>query len=360
VKVPIVLKTGDALPAPGRLYYEVAENGIFQVRDTPLYRAVIRAALPLPGLVASKEELVINFPRLGRAMVEEVLAFFHEANRRYAGEAVVIIFYAVERGEYRLVAPPQRIPGRWYSDGRWRADYSVRYQNVPRADGFIRFGTIHSHADLPAYASGLDCDDERYEDGLHIVFGNFGSPRISVAAAFVAGGVRFEVSPADVLEAARVPGGEARRDWMAQVVREHRGGARPQRVGGKSRYDDASTCREATPAVRSWRETEGKRMLGAVTLGPDVTGGRFPRGVRADVTGDVDAAGDGDAGGEVETAGEIKTASDTSAGKPTESSDTTEAAAGAGSANATGGADPAGASVAGSRYPNGGAPGGDT
>jgi hypothetical protein len=351
VRVPIVLKTTDAVLVQGRLYYEVAENGIFQVRDTPLYRAVTRASLPLPGLVASKEELVINFPRLGHAAVEEVLAFFHEVNRRCGGEAVIIIFYAAGRGEYRLVAPPQKIPGRWHSDGRWWADYSVRYENVPRPEGFVRLGTIHSHADLPAFASGLDCEDERYEDGLHIVFGNFGSARISVAAAFVAGGVRFDVSPADVLEGARVPERNARRDWMAQVVREHRGGKRPQRAGGRSGYDDASPYGgSAAPAGRPWR-TDGRDTLGVVALEPGAIYGQLPRGMRPQAAGEAGTAGGTTAGG------------DTNAGDPGALSDPGEVAAGVGAAGgggATGGADPAGASDVGGCCPNGRAPGGDT
>ena len=221
MKFPIVLKTEPAAAPPGQLYYEVAANGVFQVRDTPLYRAVTRNYDAVPGLVPGVEELMIKFPRLPRADVEDVLAFFAEVYRGCEGEAVVVLFYCASRREYRVVAPPQTIPGRW-QHGRWRADYSVRYENVPRPDGFVRFGTIHSHSDLAAYSSGLDCDDERYEDGLHIVFGDFHRLRLSVAAAFVAGGVRFRVAPGDVLDDWRVPARSARPDWVSQVRREDR------------------------------------------------------------------------------------------------------------------------------------------
>jgi len=220
VKFPIVLKTGATAPAPGQLYYEVAENGVFQVRDTPLYRAVTRVDGPIPGLLPGAEELRIKFPRLPRAVTGDVLAFFDEVYRFWEGEAVVTLFYRADRREYRVVAPPQSIPGRWRHDGRWRADYTVRYESTPRPEGFVRFGTIHSHADLAAYSSGLDCDDERYEDGLHIVFGDFHRRPISVAAAFVAGGVRFRVAPDELLDDWRVPARPARSDWIGQVRRE--------------------------------------------------------------------------------------------------------------------------------------------
>ncbi len=284
MKIPIVLKTPAAMPAPGRLYYEVAENGIFQVRDTELYRAVTRAALPLPGLAPGREELVIHFPRLGRAAVEDVLAFFRQVHRWCGGEAVVIIFYAPEQQEYRLVAPPQRLPGRWHGDGRWWADYAVRYESVPRPEGFVRFGTIHSHADLPAYASGLDCDDERYEDGLHIVFGNFGTRRISVAAAFVAGGTRFEVSAADVLEDADVPTRGARVEWIAQVVRADKTGSRRRPAGGEPGHGGARGRNGAVPLPAG----PPGRTGGVVTGRSDTMTSLPPRVVRVEA---VEGAG---------------------------------------------------------------------
>jgi hypothetical protein len=240
MKIPIVLKTEGSTVPRERLYYEVTADGIFQVRDTPLYHAVTRAAPPVPGLLPGAEALTLRFPPIPGAAVEEALAFFEEAHRRWGGEAIVIIFYAAERCEYRLVAPPQTLPGRWYAGGRWLADYAVRYDEVPRPHGFVRFGTIHSHADLAAHASGLDCEDERYEDGLHVVFGNFGTMRISVAAAFVAGGVRFAVNPADVLAEAGVPERAARRDWMARIKREDRSVRPRARWSGDAPGDDGA------------------------------------------------------------------------------------------------------------------------
>jgi proteasome lid subunit RPN8/RPN11 len=216
---PIVLKMpGQPAPAAA-LYYEVAENGVFQVRETAVYRAVTRVDGPIPSLAAEREHVVLRFPRLPRRTVPDVLAFFAEVHRRHDGEAMVLLFYRGETREFRIGVPPQTIPGRRRFDGRWRADHAVIYGTVARPDGFVRLGTIHSHADLPAYSSGVDCADERYEDGLHIVFGDFHRRELSIAAAFAAGGVRFRLAPRDVLEPCTVPGRPARPEWMAQVRR---------------------------------------------------------------------------------------------------------------------------------------------
>ncbi len=217
---PVLIKTAACVEPATGTYYAVAENGVFQVRDTTIYRAVTRAEGPIPGLLPEREQLRLKCPRLPRRQVEDVLAFFAEVYRRYAGEAVVILFYRVATRDFHVAVPPQVLLGRRRHDGRWRADHAVQYGSVVRPEGFVRFGTIHSHADLPAYASGIDCDDEQYEDGLHVVFGDFGFRELSIAASFVANRVRFRLVPADVLEPCVVPKRPARADWLACVRRE--------------------------------------------------------------------------------------------------------------------------------------------
>ena len=81
----------------------------------------------------------------------------------------------------------------------------------------MRFGTIHSHADMLAYASHTDCRDEQFEDGLHIVFGSFKSSELSRSASFVAGGRRFPLEPDSVMERCGVPNRAAPAGWLDQV-----------------------------------------------------------------------------------------------------------------------------------------------
>ena len=88
MKFPIVLKDSPDLEPPGRLYYEVASNGVFQVKDTQTFHAVTRVTRDVPGLQPSQERLWMKFPPLPVGLVEEMLAFFGEVNERWAGEAV--------------------------------------------------------------------------------------------------------------------------------------------------------------------------------------------------------------------------------------------------------------------------------
>jgi len=242
---PVLVKTRVYVEPQAAIYYEVAENGVFQVHDAQTHRAVTRAAGPIPGLVPEYEHLRLKVPRLPRAQVEDVVAFFEEAYRRYRGEAMVMLFYHAGTRTFRIAVPSQTLPGRRRHDGRWLADHAVRYGSVERPADCVRLGTIHSHAELPAYASGDDCADEQYEDGLHVVFGSFAKPELTVSASFVSNGIRFLLEPADVLEPCGRPTRPARPDWIARVTperdvdaapasseEEHGGGKAPRRGGG--------------------------------------------------------------------------------------------------------------------------------
>lgn len=57
---PILLKTTPRLEVDERLYYEVASNGIFQVKEAPWFRAVTRVTREVPGLYPSQERLDLD------------------------------------------------------------------------------------------------------------------------------------------------------------------------------------------------------------------------------------------------------------------------------------------------------------
>lgn len=213
---PIVVKTTPECEPPGRLYYEVASNGVFQVKETDIYRSVTRVE-QIPGLCPQVERLEVRFSRLPASILEEVQAFFCDVYDRYRGEAIVVLFYEPETEEFRVVVPLQTIPGYRDWSGQWRSYLHLDYESVDRPEGFLRFGTIHSHAELAAYASATDCHDERFEDGLHVVYGHCHGSTLSRSASFVANGTRFELEPEVVLEPCRAPGRVGRADWLARV-----------------------------------------------------------------------------------------------------------------------------------------------
>lgn len=217
MKPPLLIKHPGAVPLPDPLHWIVAGNGVFQVRRGRGYRAVTRVDA-IPGLEPEQVRLEYDFPRLPAELLDPVLAFFSDVWRLHRGEAIALLFYDGSE-QFRALVPPQRISGWERTDSGWVAMHGVRYEIPPRPEGFVRFGSIHSHGDLPAYASHIDEHDERDQgDGLHVVFGNVERQTPSRSAAFVAGGVRFPLLPEGVLEPMRCRGCATPAEWLAQIT----------------------------------------------------------------------------------------------------------------------------------------------
>jgi hypothetical protein len=184
------------------LYYLVAGNGVFLVKQSTLFTSITRAQR-LAGLERQSEALALRFPRLPRALLESAYGFFKAAYAKWRGEALVFLYYTPGEELFRLGIPRQfvsrrRCCGEWVTEGR------MRYSALKRPPGFVKLGDIHSHGDRGAFFSSVDDRDDS-EDGLRIVMGRIHGDRPEVCASFVSGGTRFRLRPEQVLEPFFVP-----------------------------------------------------------------------------------------------------------------------------------------------------------
>ena len=214
--IPIYLKSETEAPADP-LYYVVAANGTFLVRKTLLFTATTTVNEVI-GLEPEAPAVALHFPKIPRAIMERVLGFFRLVYRRWDGEAVVVLFYSPERGEFLADAPPQVLQ-RFRSRDRWRTEGRVEYGAIARPDGFLKLGDVHSHGDCAAFFSRTDDRDDD-EDGLRIVVGRVDRARLDVCASFVANGCRFSLSPRDVIETSSAPFSPVAppEEWVRRVV----------------------------------------------------------------------------------------------------------------------------------------------
>ena len=197
---PIILKDGHTPEPETPIYFEAAANGVFEVRRTALFESVTRAVRGVPGLEEEHESCRLLAPRVPARIMEEATAFFCDVFRTCDGEGVVLLFYNPDTREYRMQVPRQTIPVYRTHRGQWYASLELRYEHGERPQGTVRCGSIHSHAELSAYASHTDCIDEENLDGIHAVVGHLDRDRVSVAASLTASGQRYAKSTYDLVE----------------------------------------------------------------------------------------------------------------------------------------------------------------
>lgn len=167
--------------------YIVAKEGIFLKKKL----GVMESIAPVKNIsflesVATMARMNINkIPAMSAA---KVISFFREVYQTYYGEAIVLLFYNEQTGRYRIVPPKQKV-----------TSGSLDYDRLITIEGYTMIGTIHSHAGMSAFHSGIDDDDEKTFDGLHITFGNMRDEEISVSASIIANGYRFMVEPEDYI-----------------------------------------------------------------------------------------------------------------------------------------------------------------
>jgi hypothetical protein len=180
--LPIYLKDQDFTLPEDAIYYLLTRDGLFLVKHTPFFEAVVPAT-GIPWLESQGPEVRLNAAPLPAALLLEAVAFFRAVYARFESEAVALLAWREATRTYELVVPHQTVGG-------GHCDYEVR--EFPA--GLVRLGTIHSHAGLDAFHSLRDWQDERFEDGFHLTIGNLDT-EISLSCSVVVQGFRGQVPP---------------------------------------------------------------------------------------------------------------------------------------------------------------------
>jgi hypothetical protein len=267
--IPIYFKTEKFTELASSSYYLVTELGNFLVKKTELFTSVTQAEA-LPGLHSQKESLSLRLPKLPREIVERMYGFFDAVFRMWDGEAIVFLYYSPETGGFKVEPPPQTLFRYRSFTGFWRTEMRVTYGYLPRPAGYIKLGDAHSHADLPAYFSCADDEDDK-EDGLRITMGSLDRSRPTVSASFIVNGARFTLDPEDVLEDFSAPAMPPQ-DWLERVTLKHRAFISSEKEanhnGKQERFDedqerfDEDNDRQERQESRVTRTTRTTRTAG--------------------------------------------------------------------------------------------------
>jgi len=204
--LPIYLKDQDFSPPEEPIYYLLTRQGLFLVKRTPFFQAVVPAT-GIPWLAPQEPEVHLCGPPLPANLLLQAVAFFRAVYSRHQTEAVALLAWRQAGHSYELVIPHQTVGG-------GHCDYQVR--NFPA--GLRLLGTIHSHAGLEAFHSQRDEADERHEDGFHLTVGNLDGD-LSLSCSVVVQGYRGYLPPERLISPYPIPWAEAppAEDWAGEV-----------------------------------------------------------------------------------------------------------------------------------------------
>jgi hypothetical protein len=182
---PVYLKDADFEPPGDPIHYLVTADGLFQVKENPVFRSSVRVR-GIRGLLGQKDEVHWKLPPVPGGLLQQVVGLFREVYRRHKSEAIVLLHYDPASGAYGLSVPEQYVAGG-----------HLTYVPGPTPPGRIRVGTIHSHAEADAFHSPVDDGDEEHDDGLHVTVGNLNGT-FSLSCSLVVDGRRFPLRTRDI------------------------------------------------------------------------------------------------------------------------------------------------------------------
>ena len=203
---PVYLKDEGFDTPDDPIHYLVTADGLFQVKQNPVFRSCVRVR-GIRGLLGQKDEVRWKLPPVPGALLGQVVGLFREVYRRHKSEAIVLLIYDPGVGRYEMVVPEQYVTG-----GR------LTYAPGGTPPGKIRVGTIHSHAEADAFHSPIDDWDEKHDDGLHVTVGNLNGI-FSLSCSLVVDGRRFPLRSRDIFEP--VPRESPEEIWYEALTHIH-------------------------------------------------------------------------------------------------------------------------------------------
>ncbi len=169
------------------IYYLLAQDGLYQVKRNPSFRSALKVN-GTPQLLEHQEEVQFLLPKVPALLMEEIIAFFRRVYGRLGSEAVVLLYYSTDTGQYQAKAPLQHV-----------SDSECEYEIGATPSGWQLVGTVHSHCKGPAYHSADDDEDEGEMDGLHITIGDLNG-ELSFSCSLVVDYRRVLLDSEEVME----------------------------------------------------------------------------------------------------------------------------------------------------------------
>ncbi len=184
---PIIVNDGQTPFPSDDIYYIVCKEGIYLKKRLGVMESI--APVKEISILQSIDAMAkMHIRKIPAKQSKQVVNFFKAVYAEHYAEAIVLLFYNQKTKHHKIICPFQEVSGG-----------SADYNKAISIEGYDMIGTIHSHAAMSAFHSGIDDADEKSFDGLHITFGNMRDDDISISASIVANGYRVIVDPRDYI-----------------------------------------------------------------------------------------------------------------------------------------------------------------
>lgn len=184
---PIYVHDGQHEVPDADIFYIVGKEGIFLKKKIGVMESIapVKSISTLNSVKSAAQMHIAQIPAI---TCGKILDFFKKVHAEYRAEAIVLLFYDETTNKYKIYAPVQQVSAA-----------ALDYDRNVVIEGHTMIGTIHSHASMSAFHSGVDDSDEKSFDGLHITYGNVSDEYPSLSASIVSNGTRIMVNPEEYM-----------------------------------------------------------------------------------------------------------------------------------------------------------------
>lgn len=135
-------------------------------------------------------------PKIPREEWQKILAFFKWTYDTTKSESQVRLYVNCREDirTWKAWAFPQKMNGGMSAKELDTPETATQRAQFSDADGWLYFGTVHHHCSASAFQSGVDENNEKNQDGLHITVGNLDKELYDIDARVYIGGNKLNHS----------------------------------------------------------------------------------------------------------------------------------------------------------------------
>jgi len=159
----------DAQNKPVKYTVSDLNTSLLKVVNNMVGRSVAVSDDPLPtdSFPGVKEEAYYSMPKIPLELIDKLDEFFRLVHAQHGTESIVILTFDPSKNDssgWGVLVPEQ-------TNTSVHCKYDADSIAILKPDHVIIAGSVHSHPEMSAYASGTDHADQADFDGIHITFG---------------------------------------------------------------------------------------------------------------------------------------------------------------------------------------------